>query len=924
MTRFIERLLRLERGDFARGSSLFSYMFLILASVIMAKPARDALFLEKYAAKDLPYVDIAIALLGGFVVAGYIRAGRGHNLRNLLIGSLLFYAINCLLFWWLALGYEPPWLFPVIYVWVGIFSVLAVSQVWTLANYVLTVREAKRVFGLVGGGAISGAIVGAAFGRIMVPQFGTKSLFLAMMVALLGCAGLVVLIWRQKRASEAEAETPEETASQGTPQNVLQSLRLLRQSPYLKAIAGLFLSASLVTSIAGWQFKAIAKQFRPETDTLAAFFLDFLLYAGIACLLVQLLLTARVLRRFGLGPALFVMPVALFAGSVGVLVWGTIWAAIALRGSINIFQYSIDRSSLELLYLPVPANIKVQVKAFIDTVIWRMGDGLAGVLVLVFAAYVGLTASQVSAVALVLVLGWLTVAFLARGQYVATLRTSIREHRLDAERASAPVLDRSTAEIFAANLQATDAQDILYALSLFDVSRNQAVHPAVRDLLNHPAPEVRPKVISILTAVGDKTVLPQIEGLLNDPDFTVRTEALSYVTRYGHIDPLVRIREVGDFPDFSIRSGVVAFLAKPGPKQELETAKLIFLGMVKESGAEGQRTRLEAARLIGVLPDHFDEELDLLLSDPDVEVGREAIHAVGNLRKRRFIPRLLERLAEPRLAPAIVEALAKFGDRTVGTLRDHLSDPAVAVEARREIATVLGRIGTPAAEHALIENLLESDTTVRFRIISSLNKIHQLHPEIELDKQMIETVLAAEIMGHYRSYQILGTLGEELQSHDPVARALQESMNQEVERIFRLLGLLFPQYDLHSAYFGLQSSSTVVHDNALEFLDNILKPQMRNLLVPLLDSAVRTAERVRLGNELVGAKVESREEAVATLIYSDDPWLKSCGAYAIGTLGLRSLAGELDNCLTHPDPLLRETARQAKLRLAALSEAASD
>ena len=65
-----------------------------------------------------------------------------------------------------------------------------------------------------------------------------------------------------------------------------------------------------------------------------------------------------------------------------------------------------------------------------------------------------------------------------------------------------------------------------------------------------------------------------------------------------------------------------------------------------------------------------------------------------------------------------------------------------------------------------------------------------------------------------------------------------------------------------------------------------------------------------------GLKVENREEAVAALVGSEDPWLKSCGAYAIGMLGMTSLEPELDKCLTHPDPLLRETARQAKLRLA--------
>src|SRR6266404_4137590 len=170
-----------------------------------------------------------------------------------------------------------------------------------------------------------------------------------------------------------------------------------------------------------------------------------------------------------------------------------------------------------------------------------------------------------------------------------------------------------------------------------------------------------------------------------------------------------------------------------------------------------------------------------------------------------------------------------------------------------------------------------------------------------------------------RSYQILATIGATTDSVDPLARALNESMQQELERIFRLLGLLHPRLDLHSAYIGLQSTSASVHDNALEFLDNVLKSHLREMLVPLLDSKITIAERAQIAQRLVRSKIESQEQAVAELVASDDPWLKSCGAYAIGSLGIRSLEDQLDRCLTESDPLLRETARAAKHRLEALA-----
>jgi HEAT repeat protein len=422
-----------------------------------------------------------------------------------------------------------------------------------------------------------------------------------------------------------------------------------------------------------------------------------------------------------------------------------------------------------------------------------------------------------------------------------------------------------------------------------------------------------------LSASGDKTVRPEIEKLLRDPELNVRTEALLYLTYNENVDALELIQEVGDFADFSVRSAMVAFLARPGAAQNLEAAHQILTAMVREPGTEGQRTRMEATRLLGELPDRFDPLLSELLVDCDSAVVREAIISAGKLRKRRLVPDLLDRLSHRDLCIEAAKALEKFGDAIVGALRDHLGDSSVPIEARREIPGVLAKIGTPAGAQVLMENLLESDTTLRFRIISALNKLHNLHPDIKTDSQMLEMVLAAEILGHYRSYQILDKFGGEDGGEDPVARALTESMQQELERIFRLVALLYPRLDVHSAYLGLQSKNVSVYDNALEFLDNVLKPQLREMLVPLLDGRVTVSERARLAQKMVRTKIENQEQAVAALVSCDDPWLRSCGAYAIGTFGMKSLEAELNRCLNDSDPLLRETARAAKVRLEALT-----
>src|SRR5438132_4569178 len=211
-----------------------------------------------------------------------------------------------------------------------------------------------------------------------------------------------------------------------------------------------------------------------------------------------------------------------------VLLWGTLWAAAILRGSDGVFRYSIDTSAVQLLYLPVPANIKVQVKSFIDTVIWKFGDGLAAMTLLVFATSLHFTPQRISWVSLVLLGAWIAAAFIARRQYVATLKANIQQVRIQPEQVSVPVLDEYTTNVFAEKLNSPDPNEVMYALTLFEMGQQLRSHSAVRNLLDHPSAHVREKAISILNTAGDLLVKDRITGLVSDNDLDVINEALSY------------------------------------------------------------------------------------------------------------------------------------------------------------------------------------------------------------------------------------------------------------------------------------------------------------------------------------------------------------------------------------------------------------
>jgi AAA family ATP:ADP antiporter len=922
MLDFLRRAFPLQRNDLSRGALLVAYLFFIICAYTVARLARDALFLGQFPASLLPYADITVFLLVGVAVAAYIRAGERVGIRRALIGSLLIFGLSGLAFAGLDNWMNPAWLSPFFYVWVGIFGVLAPAQGWTLANYVVAPREAKRLFGLVAAGTSLGNMFGALLTRAVTERVGADSLPILMAVLVFVAAVVAENLWRRRPAGLADLESK---AEQERPSMSLRkSLRVVVDSPYLRAIAGIIGLASLATYLIGWQFKALVQQFILGTagaggarDALASFLGTFEAAASVGCVFIQILLTAGILRRSGLRTVLFALPIALFAGSLGLVAFaGAVFVISVPRAIDRVIRYSINTPAVELLYLPVPLSVKLPAKSVIDTVVWRVGDaGLGGLTVLAFVTLGGLTALQLTWVTLPLIGLWIAAAAVAYRRYVGTLEESVRKHRLDIERAGAPVLDRSTTDVLADRLEAVDPKEILYALDIMVAGPNPAAHPAVRGLLDHEAPEVRKRALELLAAAGDEGVAAKVEDLLRDPSLEVRTEALLYLARHADVDPLTRVQDLGDYTDASIRAAVIAVLARLGRDRE-ETARILFEGMAAEDGPEGQPVRREAASLAERLPVVFEEPLKQLIGDEDTEVARAAIRAARSHGGVSFVEPLLARLGDAQLRDEARDALVGIGPALLEPLGRALAAPGSSPEIRQVLPDLLERIGGNEAARLLADRLLEGHAELRLRALRALGRMREQRPNLEVDPWVLETVLGAEILGHYRSYQILGALELSTIEKEPTTRGLRVAMLEELERIFLLLGLLYPGTDFRAAWEALRSGNPVLHDQAIDLLESRLRPSMRTLLVPLIDPEVPGTERMRLSERLAGTPVDNPVEAVKALAVTGDPWLRACAAYAIGAQGLHELEGYLLEWQDDDDPLLRESVRQAREALA--------
>lgn len=847
----VRRFFDIRSGEGLPVLFAFLYVAFVVAAFLLAKPLRNSLFLKEYGAYALAYVYAAVPVVLWVFLTVYAQLAAKVGMRRVAIGTLVFFSLNVLAFWY-AFTFAPyDWLPAAFYVWVNCFGVIAPVQAWSFANSLFDLRQARRLFALVGAGASLGSIAGGVLARVLVDPVGGTVNMLLVLAALILASAIIVIVAGQRLRARGQTR-PRAKAARA--HSVSDIFRQIRNTPYLRLLAALVFLVAVVTQWANFQLSLEAsRKFGDNADALTEFFGTFNFTVGATGFIIQLLLTAPLLRRFGLPAVVMLLPLFLMFGSALTLAFPVFWAVIFTNASDQGLRFSIDKAAYELLYLPIPSAQRPAVKYALDIVGNRIADAVGGVLLgLATGGFIlpglGWGLRGTATVMLTLTIAWLAVAWRVRRAYVETIGESIHRHRIDSERASQPVLDRSVTEALAAKLSSSDLEDVRYALDILATQPLRSARVHVRALLTHPHDDIRRRAIAALAAARDDAATPQIQPMLRDPALGVRTEALLFLSRGGDIDPLKTIEEIGDFEGYSIRAAMAAFLASPGPARNLDAAAVLLRKMAV---SDETNDRLEAARVLALVPEPPLDLLRKLIVDRDGDVSRQALLSTESI-----------------------------GAEAVPVLADILMDATASMDVRREIPPALVRIGTERAERALMSAVLESDSSLRHRVIASLNKLKQQYRPDSREPEMLDLLLAAEIAGHYRSYQLLGALRSSEGDNGAVIAALQLAMEQELERIFRLMGLVSGASGLHDAYVGVRSSNQGVRAHALEYLENTLKPELRQVLLPLIDSQVSEEERTRMANQVVGAPVETSEQALSTLLASEDPWLRSRAEFA--------------------------------------------
>jgi AAA family ATP:ADP antiporter len=413
-------------GEGVTALLLMLNIFFLLASYYLLKTIREPLILSQPGGAEVKsYAAAAIAGVLIVLVPIYSAIASRVSRVRLINGVTLFF-ILCLIGFFMAdrIGYAVGTVF---FIWVGIFNLMVIAQLWAFANDVYTVDQGKRLFAIVGVGASLGAIAGSFVTGKLVKAFGPYPFMLAAAAILGICMVLTNLInLREKRGVEGQPETPGDQAAAadapaaGDEKDAKRSgFALVLTNKYLLLIAALMILSNLVNTTGEYILgKTIVNVLSArqggaldEEKAIGAFYGNYFTIVNIISFAIQAFVVSRILKWFGVRTALLVLP---FVALIGYASMAFVPVLSFIRGAKiaeNSLDYSLQNTTRNALYLPTSRAAKYKAKQANDTFFVRLGDVLSAGLVFAGTTWLAFKPTDFARVALALILIWLGIAF---------------------------------------------------------------------------------------------------------------------------------------------------------------------------------------------------------------------------------------------------------------------------------------------------------------------------------------------------------------------------------------------------------------------------------------------------------------------------------------------------------------------------------
>ncbi len=830
------------------------YIFLIITVLLLIKPTVSALFIHDLGAEKLPYGFLLVAVTAIFTSIFYNRMVKKFAIKFVATATIiLFSALFFMLSYLIRQGLMEDWLLYFYYVILSLFGVLVTSQFWVIANIVFNIREAKRLFGFIGAGAIAGGILGGYLTSIVANYFGTEAVIALAATLLLGCLPIIFWIWkirinRLNKFIKKKRVKKEESISGNSFSIVLKSKHLIN----ISALVGV---SVLVAKLVDYQFSFMAHKAYTNSDELASFFGFWYSSFNIVALVIQLFLTNRLLKRFRLTLNMLLLPLTLTLGSILFIVFPELWVVIFMKGVDTSFKQSINKASFELSILPVPYETKKQAKPFIDVVVDSVATGISGFLLIFVIEKLSVDPFYISIIVIFFLLVWFYLIYKIRRSYFNSFRENIKG--VINTRKESLVGEENSISTTINVLKEGAEEEILVMLRYLKYHESDIFKPYILKLLNHPSDKIKAAAIRDIYNYNVDEARVKVKQLaLQSNDEIVIYEAMEYLLLHtSDIEDKVYLSYL-DNEKTQIKQIALLCLAKASRYNKELGAKFNLTERIKNkinelTQGKEKISKEEIAELLITIGYSGNTEfyffIEKYLKSKKPELVIYAIKAAGFSHHEMFVNILLSFMNEDDYRKYAVKALQTYGEDIVQLLFEKDENQELSPEIRGCVPELVQIFKTKKSIVVLLQLLTSKEVLVRLNASKGLKNLEINNSKARISDKRLSDVFFKE--SHYfkntLSYikslekvnkkQTCKEFDEAVKKRTELVFYLKKQLDDSLSTIFNLLSIKYLDTDMEIAQKGITTETEESRINTVEFLSNILQSDLKKEFVPLLE-----------------------------------------------------------------------------------------
>ena len=926
LKKILKKTFNIREGEMEIALLMQLYIFLIITVLLLVKPTVTALFLSNLGAEKLPFGYLLVAVVAVFTSYFYNWLLEKFPIKIVAMSTIIvFAAIFSVLAYVVHLKTVPPSILYFYYMGISLFGVLVTSQFWVIANIVFDLREAKRLFGFIGAGAIAGGILGGYLTSFLARFFGNSMVIMVAASLLLVTLPIIMRIWKI-RVEQLNKYIKEERKSEKK-KVIGSSVSIIRHSKHLLYLSAVVGVSVVVAKLIDYEFNAMSHSRFPDSDELASFFGFWFSTFNIVSLLLQLFVTNRLLARFGVTTNLVLLPLSLTVGMLLFIVFPELWVLILVKGLDGIFKQSINKAAFELSILPIPFEMKKQAKPFIDVVVDSIATGFAGFLLL-FLIKIQLGFGYITFIILGFLALWLLLIVRLRGTYFEAFRKNI--NHLIGKKDKTSSLKSNGPEAFYSIFETGDEEQILNVLENIDTEIIDVFKDQMVKMYDHPSDRVKIAVIKKLFPFKNSYLLKQTKNVIeHSENDELVYESMEYLLAHSDEDQEDILNNYLDHAKDYIKNAALLSLArisrynkrfalKYGIEKRIEAQIEEFTKM------EDIQREEELAELMITIAFYKKKKyyhfIDRYLASNSKLLKTYAIKAAGLTRYEPYIPKLLKLMNEDDFREEVVQALKRFGESIVTELYNYDRDQVFDDDLRSYIPQVIQVFGTKKSVAVLNRLLNSKSVKVRLSAARSLGDMEEKHKNVKISDKRFKSYIYDESIYFGNTLAALHSLQKvqeeqlkkapenkkQLEARKALLDNLAAQLELSLKTIFYLLGIKYPDSDMQLAFDGIINKTEESRINSLEFLENMLQSDLKSKLLPLLEYHFLNEK----DTELV-LDNQSEEQVLSDLIQQRGVKTKMLVLDYLATIQLSPDLLKLVKKLTrHPNEDIRDKARK--------------